>query len=125
MAETSPASGERGCSYLAPNPASPPAVEITDLWVNPNTSNLLARVTVTIPRWGLTLCGCPVVRTKAGSHFVMPPSAAMVRDGVALRDDTGKVRYAPAVIFTKDAGRRFSDAVIAALHRSRPELFGG
>jgi hypothetical protein len=46
------------------------------------------------------------------------------RDGVALRDDAGKVKYTPAVVFTKDAGRRFSEAVLAALRTAHPELFG-
>jgi hypothetical protein len=72
------------------------------------------------------LRACSVVRTKAGEFFVLPPSMPMLtRDGVALRDDAGKVRYAAAVVFTRDAGRRFSNAVLEALRRAHPEMLAG
>jgi hypothetical protein len=116
----------RGNAMLQPRPAAPRAVELSNLWVNPNPSNLLARVSVTIPRWGQTIHGCSVVRTRPGGHFVLPPGVPMVgRDGVALKDDAGKTKYTPALVFSKDAGRRFSAAVIEALRRRHPALFDG
>jgi hypothetical protein len=47
------------------------------------------------------------------------------RDGVALKDEKGKVKYAPVVSFTdKNTRNRWSDAVIVALHAAHPELLG-
>jgi hypothetical protein len=109
----------RGNAMLDPRPAAPRAVEVSDIWINPNPSNLLAKVSVTIPRWGETINGCSVVRTKLGGYFVLPPGIPMVgRDGTVLKDDAGKTKYSPAVVFSKDVGRRFptpcSDAAAAA-----------
>lgn len=65
-----PNSIEQGNNYLAPER---PALEITAAWVNPNPSNLLARVTVTNHRWGQTLVDCSCVRTKTGGLYFRPP----------------------------------------------------
>jgi len=104
-----------------------PALEITACWVNPNSSsNLLAKVTVTNHRWGQTLADCSVVRTKNDGYFVFPPSALMIgKDGLVIKGQDGKPQYRPCVIWTKDAGQRFSEAVIKLLRASHPELFGG
>lgn len=119
----SPAEVRRGNDYLSPQP-TPPAVELSDIWINPSGGNLIAKVSVTIPRWGVALHSCAVVRTKVGKYFVFPPSSPMVgRDGVVLKDDGGKIKYSPAVVFTKDTGRRFSDAVLEELKRRRPDAF--
>jgi hypothetical protein len=46
------------------------------------------------------------------------------KDGVALRDDAGKVRYSPIVSFTdKQTRDRLSKAVVSALHAAHPEVF--
>jgi hypothetical protein len=122
------AATESGNTYLSPRPDASPstAIEISEIWVNPNSSNLLAKVSVTISRWGETINGCSVIRTKVGGYFVLPPGIPMVgRDGVVLKGETGKTKYSPAVVFTKDAGRRFSDAVLAVLRASHPEIFDG
>ncbi len=52
-----------------------------------------------------------------------PPSKPMVgRDGVALTDANGKVKYSPLVEFTsKEIRERFSSAVVEALRAAHPE----
>jgi hypothetical protein len=108
----------------APKTTASPALEIVEVWVNPKQgSNLLAKVAVGVPRWGATIHACSIVKTKAGGFFVLPPGIPMMRDGVALKDDAGKVKYSPAVVFSRDTGRRFSDAVLAVLRRSHSRLF--
>jgi hypothetical protein len=122
----SPTATRRANAYLAPKPTSPPTIEVSNIWVNPNPSNLLAKCSVVIPRWGETINGCSVVRTKVGGYFVLPPGIPMLgRDGTVLKDDAGKTRFSPAVVFSKAAGRRFSNAVLEALRRQRPELLDG
>jgi len=61
-----------------------------------------------------------------GRWWASPSSKPMIgRDGVALKDEKGKVKYAPVVSFTdKNTRNRWSDAVIAALHAAHPELLG-
>lgn len=61
---------EQGNNFLAPDR---PALEIITVWVNPNSSNLLAKVTVEVTRWGLTLA----------DYFVFPPAAPMVNLAIA------------------------------------------
>ena len=67
------------------------------------------------------------VAVCVGPHwwYAMPPSKPQVgRDGVALKNGSGKTLYVPVIEFTsKQIARRFSDAVIAALRISNPELF--
>jgi hypothetical protein len=111
--------------------ASPKSTEstlkISDIWINPTPSGLLAKISMTIPAWSqTTLHDCSVVRTRTGGYFVLPPQAPMVgRDGQVLRDPDGKPRYKPAVIFTKEAGKRFSEAVVRSSRQSHPEIFAG
>jgi hypothetical protein len=113
---------DKGNNFLTPDR---PALEITAVWVNPNASNLLAKITVTNHRWGQTLVDCSVVRTRAGGYFVFPPAAPMVgRDGVVLKDQAGKTQYKHLIVWSKEAGRRFSEAVVRLLKASHPELFG-
>ena len=61
-----------------------------------------------------------------GKWWVAPPGKPMIsRDGVVMRDDKGKIRYSPVVTFAdKSTSKRWSDAVIQALHAAHPELLG-
>jgi hypothetical protein len=65
------------------------------------------------------------LHTRDGSWWVMPAAKPMVgKDGTALRDDAGKVRYAPIVAFVDKGVRdRFSQGVIEALRRAMPQVF--
>ena len=112
----------KGDSFLA---REKPAFEITGVWVNPNPCSLLAKVTVAIHRWGQTLVDCSVVRTNVGGYFVFPPLAPMVgRDGTVIKGPDGKSKHRPWVIWSKESGRRFSEAVVGLIKASNPELGG-
>jgi hypothetical protein len=46
------------------------------------------------------------------------------RDGVAIKDATGKIKYCPVVSFaSKELRDKFSAAVIDAMRTSQPEVF--
>jgi hypothetical protein len=64
-----------------------------------------------------------VVMIGTNGPWASPPSKPMIgRDGVALADDKGKVKYQPIIEFrTKDLRDRFSSAVIEALRSAHPE----
>lgn len=51
------------------------------------------------------------------------PSKAMLdREGQALRDETGKIRYSPVIGFaTKQQRDRFSDIIVRAVRESHAE----
>jgi hypothetical protein len=65
------------------------------------------------------------VHTRNGSWWASPASKPMLsREGTALRDESGKVRYSPIVSFTdKQARDRLSQAVVDALRLVHPEVF--
>ena len=55
--------------------------------------------------------------------WASPPSKPMLdREGQALRDQTGKIRYSPVIGFaTKEQRDRFSDAIVDAVRKSHAE----
>jgi DNA-binding cell septation regulator SpoVG len=61
-----------------------------------------------------------------GQHgpYAMPPSTPMIgRDRMVVKNGNGKTVYQPVVEFTtKEAAKRFSDAVIEAIRASNPEV---
>lgn len=63
------------------------------------------------------------VHISNGRPWASPPSRPMIdRDGRAMRDESGKVRYQPVISFAnKETRNRWSDAVIAALRAARPD----
>jgi hypothetical protein len=65
------------------------------------------------------------IHTRSGSWWASPASKPMLsKDGTALRDDAGKVRYSPIVSFTdKQTRDRLSRSVVEALRRAHPEVF--
>jgi hypothetical protein len=62
---------------------------------------------------------------RDGAWWVQPASKPMLsKDGTALRDESGRIRYSPIVSFrTKEARDRFNRAVLDALRRAHPEVF--
>jgi hypothetical protein len=102
-------------------PPQKPTLEITKEWINSGGGNLIAKLEVTNHRWHQVLCDCSLVRTKKGGYWVFPPSA-VGKDGGAIIDDKGKVTYRPCVIWVGDAGKRFSEAVIAAFRAKHPGM---
>lgn len=71
--------------------------------------------------WHLRLLGCSCHR-QDGSRWVHLPSRALIdKDGHALRDDGGKIRYEAVIQFDdKDTHRRFSDAAVEAIDAYQP-----
>jgi len=65
------------------------------------------------------------VHVANGTAWASPASKPVLdRDGVAMRDSGGKIRYVPVVSFARrDLRDRFSNGVIEALRGSHPEVF--
>jgi hypothetical protein len=65
------------------------------------------------------------IHTRGSTWWASPSSKPMLsRDGTALRDDAGKVRYSPVVSFAdKQTRDRLSQAVVEALRRAHPDVF--
>lgn len=63
------------------------------------------------------------VHVSHGRPWASPPSRPMIdREGQAMRDGEGKLRYSPVVTFTDKAVRgRWSDSVIAAIRAAHPD----
>jgi hypothetical protein len=89
-----------------------------------------------VPRRANSLQGFAQVRLPSGMvlhdvgiyingarAWASPPSKPMIgRDGVAMRDDKGKIRYVALITFaTKDRRDRFSEAIIEAMRIAHPD----
>jgi hypothetical protein len=66
------------------------------------------------------------IHVSNGKVWASPPSKPMIsREGAALKDASGKVRYQPIIEFRdKETRDRWSAAVIEALRQAHPEVFG-
>ena len=71
---------------------------------------------------GLILLDVTILTGERGP-WASPPSKPMIdRDGVAMKDTNGRVRYSPVVEFaSKQVRERFSAAVVDALRAAHPE----
>ena len=71
---------------------------------------------------GMIISDVTILTGERGT-WASPPSKPMVsRDGVALTDDAGKLRYSPIIEFvSKEVRNRFSEAVVAGLRAAYPE----
>ena len=98
------------------------SIQIRD-WRPMRRGNLLGFAKVELPS-GMVLVDCTVMQGDRGA-WVSPPSKPMIdRDGVAIKDGSGKVRYTPLVEFTsKEVRERFSNGVIDALRAAHAEAF--
>ena len=83
--------------------------------------SLLGFARVELPS-GMILHDVTILTGERGP-WASPPSKPMIdRDGVAMKDTNGKVRYSPIVEFaSKEVRERFSAAVVDALRASHPE----
>lgn len=74
---------------------------------------------------GLVLAEIGIHVGPDGKAWASPPSRPMLdRDGNAMRDPTGKVRWQPLVTFTSGKIRTgWSDQVTDAVRASHPEAF--
>ena len=56
------------------------------------------------------------IHTKNGSTWASPPSKPQIKDGVAVKDDAGKIQYSAIIEFSsREAHDKFSAAVISAV----------
>lgn len=64
----------------------------------------------------------PVLAGRNGAWASLPSKPQIGSDGTVRRNDAGKIQYSPILEWAdKEASRRFSDAVIDALHREFPD----
>jgi hypothetical protein len=102
---------------------NPPAITISD-WKSRESGTLRGFFAANLPS-GLTLHEL-MLHGRDGRWWISFPSKPMLgTDGVALRDDSGKVRYSsPLVTFTNRQARdRLTEQVLAALRQAQPQLF--
>ncbi len=99
------------------------AMRVLD-WRPMRRNSLLGFVKVEMPS-GMIVCDVSVLTGERGP-WASPPSKPMIgRDGAALKDDNGKIKYQPVIDFaSKDVRNRFSDAVVTALRAAHPEALG-
>ena len=92
-------------------------------WRPLRKGSLLGFAKVELPS-GMVLNDVTIMSGDRGP-WASPPSKPMVgRDGTAMTDGNGKVKYSPIVEFTsKEVRQRFSDGVIDGLRASHPEVF--
>jgi hypothetical protein len=98
-----------------------PPILISD-WKPRLSGTLRGFCTVHLPS-GLTLHEVSV-HTRDGSWWVMPASKPMIsKDGAALRDADGRIRYSPIVSFeSRQARDRFNAGVLDALRLAHPAI---
>ena len=90
-------------------------------WRPMRKGSLLGFAKVEMPS-GMIISDVTILISERGP-WASPPSKPMVgRDGLALKDDAGKVRYTPIIEFaSKEIRDRFSTAVVDGLRVSHPE----
>jgi hypothetical protein len=108
-----PALGDRSASVA-------PGVTILE-WRPLRKNSLLGFAKIQLPS-GMVVSDVTVLASERGP-WASPPSKPMIsRDGAVLKDDNGKIKYAPVISFASKTLRdRFSHAVIEALRHSDPE----
>ena len=66
------------------------------------------------------------VHERGERRWIAMPSRPMLQDGIALKDDAGKVRYSPPLIEVEPPVRSaFSDAAVEAVAAFEPSAFEG
>jgi hypothetical protein len=98
-----------------------PAMPVSLLeWKSLKKNSLRGFATVRIGK-SMKVSDVPV-HCSGGRRWASLPSKPQINsDGVALRDDRGKIKYIPIVAWTdKDSADRFSEAVISAIEADHP-----
>jgi DNA-binding cell septation regulator SpoVG len=100
----------------------PTAARIIE-WRPLRKNSLLGFARVGFPS-GMVISDVTILSGDRGP-WASPPSKPMLdRDGVAMKDQRGKIRYSPLIEFTsKEIRDRWSDTVIEALRSAHPEAF--
>ena len=95
-------------------------VQIRD-WRPMRKGSLLGFAKVELPS-GMILNDVTVLYGDRGA-WASPPSKPMIdRDGIAMKDANGKLKYTPIIEFaSKEIRERFSNAVVEALRAAHPE----
>ena len=96
------------------------AVNILD-WRPLKKNSLLGFAKVELPS-GMVLLDVTILTGERGP-WASPPSKPMLdREGAALKDAAGKLRYSPIIEFTsREIRDRWSAAVIDAMRAAHPE----
>jgi hypothetical protein len=92
-------------------------------WRPLRKTNLLGCCKVELPS-GMIMDDVTVLLSHRGA-WASPPSKPLIsRDGVVMKDETGKLRYCPLIQFASSEVRnRRSDLVIEAMRAAHPEVF--
>lgn len=98
-----------------------PLITISD-WKPIERNSLRGFCTVCLPS-GMILHDV-AIHVSNGSWWASPASKPQLnREGQAMKDDMGKIKYQPIISFESKATRdRFSTSVIDALRLARPEV---
>ena len=98
------------------------SIRILD-WRPLRKNNLLGFAKIELPS-GMILADVTILIGERGPWASSPSKPMINADGHVLRDDRGKIRYAPIIEFTsKDVRNRFSNSVIEAMRLAHPEVF--
>jgi hypothetical protein len=92
-------------------------------WTPRTSGTLRGHLSLRLPS-GLELSEI-AVHCRDGRWWLSMPARPMLTDGVALRDQAGKIRYAPPVIAfaSPEIRSRFSSQVMDVLRQAEPQLF--
>jgi hypothetical protein len=92
-------------------------------WRPLRRNSLLGFAKVELPS-GMVISDVTVLTGERGP-WASPPSKPMIdREGTALKDDKGKLRYSPIIEFaSREIRDRWSAAVIEAMRSAHPEAF--
>ena len=91
-------------------------------WRPMRKGSLLGFARIELPS-GMLISDVTILTGERGP-WASPPSKPMIgKDGTALTDSNGKLRYSPIIEFTsKEVRDRFSAAVIEAMRAAHPEV---
>jgi hypothetical protein len=87
-------------------------------------NSLLGKADIYVAEMRLTIRGVLILKSNERMWASLPSPAMLDKEGVALRDDRGKVKYSYCFEFDgREVRDAFSRAVIAAVLARAPEAF--